>query len=96
MASIKNRPKLAATQSKQAKNSTSPKATLQPFMQENIDRMHRLGKVRTGETYTCTLNSFMRFRQGKDVFWEDFYNPQIEMFARFKMKSSFHKTKRII
>ena len=32
--------------------------------------------------------------------WEDFpgrkYNPQIEMFARFKMKSSFHKTKRII
>ena len=25
-----------------------------------------------------------------------FYNPQIEMFARFKMKSSFHKTKRII
>lgn len=27
---------------------------------------------------------------------EDAYNPQIEMFARFKMKSSFHKTKRII
>ena len=27
---------------------------------------------------------------------EHFYNPQIEMFARFKMKSSFHKTKRII
>lgn len=26
----------------------------------------------------------------------DVYNPQIEMFARFKMKSSFHKTKRII
>lgn len=26
----------------------------------------------------------------------DSYNPQIEMFARFKMKSSFHKTKRII
>lgn len=27
---------------------------------------------------------------------ENIYNPQIEMFARFKMKSSFHKTKRII
>ena len=26
----------------------------------------------------------------------DFYNPQIEMFAHFKTKSSFHKTKRII
>ena len=28
--------------------------------------------------------------------FQDIYNPQIEMFARFKMKSSFHKTKRII
>ena len=27
---------------------------------------------------------------------EKIYNPQIEMFARFKTKSSFHKTKRII
>lgn len=27
---------------------------------------------------------------------QSIYNPQIEMFARFKMKSSFHKTKRII
>lgn len=27
---------------------------------------------------------------------DSMYNPQIEMFARFKMKSSFHKTKRII
>ena len=26
----------------------------------------------------------------------EMYNPQIEMFARFKTKSSFHKTKRII
>lgn len=31
----------------------------------------------------------------KDLLRES-YNPQIEMFARFKMKSSFHKTKRII
>ena len=29
-------------------------------------------------------------------FYNGIYNPQIEMFARFKMKSSFHKTKRII
>lgn len=31
-----------------------------------------------------------------DGIWVTLYNPQIEMFARFKMKSSFHKTKRII
>lgn len=34
--------------------------------------------------------------QGKKELAVAFYNPQIEMFARFKMKSSFHKTKRII
>ena len=32
----------------------------------------------------------------RDKFILENYNPQIEMFARFKMKSSFHKTKRII
>lgn len=32
----------------------------------------------------------------KKYFFFCIYNPQIEMFARFKMKSSFHKTKRII
>ena len=41
--------------------------------------------------YTRIELSFMR--QTSDVLK---YNPQIEMFARFKMKSSFHKTKRII
>ena len=30
------------------------------------------------------------------LIFQHIYNPQIEMFARFKMKSSFHKTKRII
>lgn len=38
--------------------------------------------------HTCTLKFLYR--------WLFMYNPQIEMFARFKMKSSFHKTKRII
>lgn len=33
---------------------------------------------------------------GKYMLIHGYYNPQIEMFARFKMKSSFHKTKRII
>lgn len=69
MVSIKEQPQLAA---KPAKNKPPQKVTLQRFMQENINRMHELGKVRTGETYTCTLNSFMRFRQGKDIIWKKF------------------------
>lgn len=35
---------------------------------------------------------FLNYKFGKYIR----YNPQIEMFARFKTKSSFHKTKRII
>ena len=69
MVSIKEQPQLAA---KPAKNKPPQKVTLQRFMQENINRMQELGKVRTGETYTCTLNSFMRFRQGKDIIWKKF------------------------
>ena len=40
----------------------------------------------------------LRFPEFQDTEgWKEYiYNPQIEMFARFKMKSSFHKTKRII
>lgn len=37
------------------------------FMDEVISQLKRLGKVRTAETYTSTLHSFMRFRDGKDV-----------------------------
>ena len=72
MESIKTKFKSSSTESKQVKNSTSPNAFLQPFMQEIIHRMHALGKVRTGETYTSTLNSFMRFLQGRDILWEEF------------------------
>ncbi len=37
------------------------------FMQKVIERLKRLGKERSVETYTTTLNSFMRFRKGFDI-----------------------------
>lgn len=37
------------------------------FMEDVIARLKRLGKTRTSETYTSALNSFMRFREGRDV-----------------------------
>ena len=37
------------------------------FMREVIHGLKRLGKVRTVETYTSTLNSFIRFMDGKDI-----------------------------
>ena len=41
------------------------------FMREVINGLKRLGKIRTGETYTSTLNNFMRFMEGRDVLPND-------------------------
>lgn len=45
--------------------------TLFGFMDEVIDQLKRLGKVRTAETYTSTLRSFMRFRNGEDIMLDE-------------------------
>ena len=41
------------------------------FMREVINGLKRLGKIRTSETYTSTLNSFIRFMEGRDVLPDD-------------------------
>lgn len=41
------------------------------FMERIIQQIRVVGKIRTSETYTVTLNSFMRFREGKDIPIED-------------------------
>lgn len=47
--------------------SFSGKKTLFSFMETGIASLRRSGRVRTSETYTTTLNSFMKFMDGKDV-----------------------------
>ena len=37
------------------------------FMQDTISQLKQLGKVRTSETYTAALTSFMKFREGQDI-----------------------------
>ena len=41
--------------------------SLFPFMQGIIDQLRRLNRIRTSETYTVTLASFMKFRDGQDI-----------------------------
>lgn len=48
------------------------------FMEEVIARLKRLGKTRTSETYTAALNSFMRFREGRDVLPDEIDSDLIE------------------
>ncbi len=41
------------------------------FMQEITEGMRALGKVRTAEGYASTLNSFKRFRGGRDIAFDE-------------------------
>lgn len=57
------------------------------FMDEVIRQLKRLGKVRTAETYTSTLHSFMRFRNGDDIMLEEISSDlmmEYEAFLRFR------------
>lgn len=42
------------------------------FMEDTIRKLKRLGKERTSETYTSALVSFMRFREGRDLLFDEF------------------------
>lgn len=41
--------------------------SLSHFMQGIIRQQKQLGKIRTSETYTAALSSFMKFREGQDI-----------------------------
>ena len=41
--------------------------SLFPFMQDVIEQLKRLNRIRTSETYSVTLASFMKFRDGQDI-----------------------------
>ena len=41
--------------------------SLYPFMQSVINQLRRQNRIRTSETYTATLASFMKFRDGQDI-----------------------------
>ena len=44
--------------------------TVFEYIHRQSERMKELGKVRTGETYQQTLRSFMKFRNGVDLYFD--------------------------
>lgn len=48
-------------------NSYANEYSLFNFMENIVIRLKQNGKTRTSETYTVTLNSFKKFRQGEDI-----------------------------
>lgn len=53
------------------------------FMEEVIARLKRLGKIRTSETYTTALNSFMRFREERDVLLDEINSDLMEEYEAY-------------
>ncbi len=53
---------------------------LSVFMCEVISLLKESDKVRTSETYTTTLNSFMRFREGKDILLKEIDSELMEAY----------------
>ncbi len=65
------------------KESSSDKATVFEYMRRQSERMKKLGRVRTGETYQQTLNSFMRFRNGVDLYFDMLDTDVIEQYESY-------------
>lgn len=53
------------------------------FMGNVITQLKQIGKLRTAETYTATLRSFMRFRNDTDVLLDDITPELIEMYEAY-------------
>ena len=65
---------------------------IEKYFQEELNADERLDFLKQVESDNELKKQFIKFKNTYALL----YNPQIEMFARFKTKSSFHKTKRII
>lgn len=65
------------------KESASDKTTVFEYMRRQSERMKKLGKVRTGETYQQTLRSFMRFRNGVDLYFDMLDADMIEQYESY-------------
>lgn len=48
-------------------NKQADEQSLFSFMQSVIEQLKRLNRIRTSETYSVTLASFMKFRDGQDI-----------------------------
>ena len=61
----------------------NPENYLFSFMEGVIANLKTLGKIRTSETYRCTLKSFMQFRENKDVLLEDIDSDLMLMYEAY-------------
>ncbi len=57
--------------------------TIFNYMEKLIIKLQKNGQVRTSETYSCALNSFKRFRCGKDLYFVELDNDLLMSYEYF-------------
>ena len=53
------------------------------FMQSIIARLKQMGKIRTAENYSCTLKSFMQFRQDRDILLSEIDSDLMQLYEAY-------------
>ena len=51
-------------------NELTSRQSVRFYIESIIQQQKAQGRVRTSETYTATMKSFMAFREGKDISWD--------------------------
>ncbi len=77
------RPYTAEDIIKRYKSATADKPTVFEYMRSQSERMKKLGRVRTSETYQQTLRSFMRFRNDIDLYFDMLDADMVEQYESF-------------
>ncbi|MDE7455089.1 MAG: site-specific integrase [Prevotella sp.] len=65
------------------KGTVSDKTSVFEYMRRQSERMKQLGRVRTAETYRQALSSFMRFRNGVDLYFEMLSADMVEQYESY-------------
>lgn len=68
---------------KRYKESALDKTSVFEYMRRQSERMKKLGRVRTGETYRQALSSFMRFRNGVDLYFDMLSADMVEQYESY-------------
>ncbi|WP_251621693.1 tyrosine-type recombinase/integrase [Odoribacter lunatus] len=73
------------------KKSASDITTVFEYMRYQSERLKKLGKLRTSETYRQTLNSFMRFRSGVDLYFDMLDADMVEHYESYMRANSLSR-----
>lgn len=66
--------------------------TLYIFMSNIIEELKQMGKIRSSETYTATLKSFMNYMQNKQIMIKDISSETMVKYEAYLQYKGLKKT----